>query len=272
MIGMPMVRLQPSWSAIGRTAINIVVGGAALGVALLLQARNFTQLTAATTSQPELQAQVTATRLTALRQAPTFGFDAMIADWVFLQYLQYFGDDEARSQTGYELAGEYLSRVVELDPRFLNVYIYISPGVSYYAGQPERAVALMDRGMAALSPQLNPRSFIVPNFKALDQLLLIGDIPGAIASYETAAEWVQAPEFAGYDQRMRQTAAFLRENPNSVQAQFIGWNEVLQSAVDPIVRDRAVQGLLLLGAKPQRLANGQIIFTAPDTLTPMTKK
>ena len=39
-----------------------------------------------------------------LKNLPSFGFDNLIADWTFLKFLQYFGDDEARDVTGYDLA------------------------------------------------------------------------------------------------------------------------------------------------------------------------
>lgn len=47
----------------------------------------------------------------------------------------------------------------------------------------------MERGTKALSPQIHPRAYLVWRFMGLDQLLLLGDIPGAIRSYEMAANW-----------------------------------------------------------------------------------
>src|SRR5690349_1754508 len=57
-------------------------------------------------------------RLNLLQQAPTFGFDNVLADWVFLNFLQYFGDDPARLQTGYALSPEYFKVIIARDPRF----------------------------------------------------------------------------------------------------------------------------------------------------------
>jgi hypothetical protein len=49
------------------------------------------------------EAQQEALRLKMLKTIPSFGFDNLIADWTFLKFLQYFGDDEARDVTGYNL-------------------------------------------------------------------------------------------------------------------------------------------------------------------------
>ncbi len=247
-----------------RTLTNLVIGLAACGGVLGLQLQQLDRLNQ--TPNYELAAQTEATRLTTLRNSPTLGFEALVADWTFLDYLQYFGDDEARAVSGYGLAADYLDRVTELDPRFLFVYLFVSPGVSYYQGQPERAVTLFDRGVAALSPEIHPNAFIVPKFKALDLFLLIGDIPGAIAAYQQAAAWVDGTPFADYRPGLEQTIAYLQANPDSVQARYIGWSDVYNNAVDSVVRDRAATELRSLGARQVKREDGSIGFAPPPGL------
>lgn len=247
-----------------RTLTNLMIGLAAWGGVLGLQLQQLDRLDQ--TPNYKLAAQTEATRLAARRTTPTLGFEALIADWTFLDYLQYFGDDEARAVSGYGLAAEYLDHVTNLDPRFLFTYLFISPGVSYYQGKPERAIALMDRGIAVLSPQIHPNAFIVPKFKALDLFLLLGDVPGAIAAYQQTADWVDGTPFASYRLGLEQTIAYLQANPNSLQARYIGWSDVYQNAVDGVVRDRAAAELRSLGAKQIQQEDGSIVFAPPPDL------
>jgi hypothetical protein len=244
-----------------RTLTNLIIGLAACGGVWGLQLQQLDRLDQ--TPNYELAAQTEATRLAARRSTPTLGFEALVADWTFLDYLQYFGDDEARAVSGYGLAADYLDRVTELDPRFLFVYIFVSPGVSYYQGQPERAVTLFDRGIADLSPQIHPNAFIVPKFKALDLFLLLGDIPGAIAAYQQTAAWVDETPFADYRPGLEQTIAYLQANPDSLRARYIGWNDVYSNAVDAVVRDRAAAELRSLGAREVEREDGSIGFAPP---------
>ena len=56
--------------------------------------------------QREISAEVV--RLTFLKKIPTFGYDNLIANWIYLNFLQYFGDDEIRSKTGYGLSPQLI--------------------------------------------------------------------------------------------------------------------------------------------------------------------
>lgn len=163
---------------------------------------------------PAAAAQQEATNLNILKRSPTFGFDNVIADWVFLQFLQYFGDTPARQATGYTLSPQYFEVITKLDPRFVGSYLYLSYSVSHQLGEPETAVALMERGAQALSPETQPEAWRVWSLIALDRLLLLGDFPGAIQAYEMAAQWAEPtnPDLAN---QFQQTAEFLRQDPDS---------------------------------------------------------
>ena len=67
------------------------------------------------TSPADLQQDVEATQvyLNLLERLPTFGFDNVLADWVFLNFLQYFGDQDARRITSYQLSPEYFEVIID---------------------------------------------------------------------------------------------------------------------------------------------------------------
>lgn len=203
-------------------------------------------------------------RLKMLKALPSFGFDNLVADWTFLKFLQYFGDDEAREITGYNLSPDYFDIITGRDPRRVEIYPFLSVAVSFYQAKPEIAVQLMERGTSALSPQIDPQAWTVWRNKGLDELLLLGDIPESIRSHEMAAEWVektpQGPKLAPI---FRATADFLRRDPDSIQVRFVAWSAVYAQTKDKFVRQRAKEALVKLGAQVQKDKDGKESFILP---------
>ncbi|MDX1976805.1 MAG: hypothetical protein SFT94_03950 [Pseudanabaenaceae cyanobacterium bins.68] len=200
-------------------------------------------------------------RLAAIARLPQsgFGFNNLIANWAFLSFLQYFGDDQARGThgTGYGLSAAYFDQIIRRDPRFLSSYIYLSSSVSIFAGQPQKSVDLIKYGSQFLQPELQPLAYTVWRFKGIDQLLFLGDTAAARQSFLTAAEWAERATFRGDElpgienaaARSRETAAFLATNPDSRSARINGWALVLSSAADQKTRAVAIAELDKLGIR-----------------------
>jgi hypothetical protein len=94
-------------SLLGTLALILGCGGA-IALLQLPQLREATQASdSPTVETAERQVTDEQVQLELLGKMPTFGFDNLIADWVFLKFLQYFGDDEARQLTSYQLSPEY---------------------------------------------------------------------------------------------------------------------------------------------------------------------
>ncbi|MDX2232040.1 MAG: hypothetical protein NW220_20560 [Leptolyngbyaceae cyanobacterium bins.349] len=233
--------------SLGWAAIAI----AALGGVVALQSSRLNQpsLWLENPVQATAQEQV---RLQMLKQSPTFGFDNLMADWVFLNFLQYYGDEPARQKTGFGLSPNYFDIITRRDPRFTMAYLFLSGSVSHQLGKPEVSIAMMQRGTAALSPQMDESAFQVWRLKALDQLLLLGDIPGAIDSFEQAANWTQGTSYASIEPILRGTADFLRTDPNSKPVRVMAWSSIYEQAVatgDRQTEARAKQRILALGGR-----------------------
>jgi hypothetical protein len=200
-----------------------------------------------------------------LKQAPSFGFDNFLADWAFLDFLQYFGDDQAREKTGYSLSPEYFDVITLRDPRFVETYMFLSGSVSYQLGKPDLAIKFMERGTTVLSPELNPKAFQVWRFMSLDQLLLLGDIPRTIESLEKAADWVKGTPYQDLESVFRQSATFLRTDPNSKPVRVTAWATIYQQARaigDKQTQARAKQEILKLGGKIEE-KDGQVYIQPP---------
>ncbi|MEH1780321.1 MAG: hypothetical protein V7L26_14590 [Nostoc sp.] len=191
-------------------------------------------------------------RLKFLQKMPSFSYDNFIADLVYLNFLQYFGDDEVRNRTGYSLSPEYFEVILERDPRFLAAYRSLSTSTSLYAGMPERAIALSEKGLKSLSPSVPEKSYYVWRYKGVDELLFLGNAKAAQKSFATAANWASKfsdPESQVIANTSQRTAEFLSRNPNSRYAQISSWSMVLNNHVDQRTQKRAIREIEALGGK-----------------------
>ncbi len=247
-----LAKPQQNWS---HFIISGLVGLGAIAAIAALQLPALQQLQGdRTPTDDELQRQLTieATRLEVMKRSPAFGFDNLLADWAFLGFVQYFGDREARQRTNHELSADYFDIVLSRDPRFVLAYTFLSTSVSQYAGQPERAIDIMNANVSRMTPNAPADSFFVWRQKGIDELLFLGDAEAARTSFETAADWADQSTLPGSENTAvisRQTAEFLAQNPDSVLAQIGAWVLVLQNAVDDQTRQRARDRIEDLGGE-----------------------
>jgi tetratricopeptide (TPR) repeat protein len=228
--------------------------------ALKQQGKN---LSKAALQQEEAKAK---SQLSISNQLPTFGFKNLVADWHFINFIQYFGDNEVRQKAGYGSAMEYFDAILDRDPRFFYAYFYLSNTGSIYAGQPERSVSLMNRGLKSLSPKVPDRSYYIWRLKAVDELLFLGNVPEARNSMQNAAKWAKqydTPEGQNVALLSQNTANYLARNPNSKQAQFDAWNMVLKAAIDDFAIKRAIVGIRGTGGKVTMSPTGEFKVEAP---------
>lgn len=185
-----------------------------------------------------------------LKNLPNFGFNNLVADWIYLQFIQYFGD-RVRDYTGYSLNPEYFRAFVHKDPRFISPYFIFAPATTLFSGRPDVSVELMDKGLKSISPE-QPEGYQVWFYKAIDELLFTGKPKDAQESYRMAAKW------AGYHdddvskavaQQALQTANFLKENPDSRKAQAASWMGIYLYAREDVVRELALANIKRLGGK-----------------------
>jgi hypothetical protein len=257
---------QPRQSLSQTLTTSIVAVLCVLAVGML-QVPQLNDLTSGTKdATPEaLQREVNSEnlRLNLLGQTPAFGFDNLLADWVFLNFLQYFGDDDARLQTGYALSPEYFKIIITRDPRFLATYIPLSTSISLYAAKPEQSVALMEQGLKSMSPKSPPKSYYVWRQKGIDELLFLGNAQAARQSFEKAAEWAsiypdsESQNVAAFSHH---TAAFLARNPLSKSAQVGAWTMILNNLT---LKDERTRQIVI--ARIEALG-GQLIVTPQGTV------
>ena len=198
------------------------------------------------------------------QRLPSFGYDNLLADWNFLQFVQYFGDAEAREVTGYPLVTDYFKIAVDRDPHFTQAFLSFSAANSLFAGQPKQTVKLINKVLETASPDLPGYPFLLWTYKATDEILFLGNIEAAKDSYEMAAEWASIRN-DGIGQEMatryRATAKFLASNPDSQDAQIAAWTNVLSQAPDLKTQQHAVNELKTLGVDVSIDDKGKINVT-----------
>ncbi len=198
---------------------------------------------------------------------PSFGYDNLVADLTFLNFIQYFGEEAAREKTGYSLSPDYFELILDRDPRFLNAYFLLSSSTSIFAGMPERTIAIMDEKLKLLSPKDPRRAYYIWRYKGTDELLFLGDLEASEHSFEKAAEWASVysnEEGKRVAQLSRQTAQFLASKPDLTQAQITGWQLVYNNAQDDRSRQIAIERMEALGAIVSIDSNGRLTIAMPQ--------
>lgn len=229
------------------TILILALGGA-------VSALQIPQLNATAQKVPADQqaAQLTAqaANLKLLKMVPAAGFDNVLADWTFLQFLQYFGDDDARAATDYALSPDFFDAALTHDPYYRYFYLFLSGSSTGYAGMPEKTVSIMEQGLKHLGPQQPADSYYIWRYKGTDELLFLGDGKAAQQSYATAADWASQSSYPGAQQTAQvsqQTAQYLASNPTSKLAQINAWASILTTALDEATQQRAVEHIRDLG-------------------------
>jgi hypothetical protein len=207
------------------------------------------------------------TALTLQKKLPTFGFNNLLADWQYLQLIQYFGDTSARNKTGYSLVTDYFVLISKYDPRFVNAYFFLSTANSIYAAKPEKTVEFLNKILAQITPEVNPLAFNLWTYKGVDEILFLGDIPEAQKSYEKSAQWAltRGDDIGKTVAKQRlETAEFLAKNRDSKKAQVSAWANILSSVFDDKTRQMAIDKIRSLGGEVNISNDGQIQVKLPE--------
>ncbi|NHC34802.1 hypothetical protein [Scytonema millei] len=221
-----------------------------------------------TVSLADLQREIKSEKLQLMTMGklPSFGFSNLVADWTFLNFLQYFGAEADRAKTDYALSPEYFEVILKHDPYFLDAYRFLSSSTTLYAGMPERTIALMNQGLKYLSPKLPSQSYYIWRYKGTDELLFLGNPQAAKQSFKIAAQWantysdVESKNVAAISQR---TAQFIEKNPLSKSAQISAWTMVLNNAFDNRARKLAIHHIQALGGKVLMTPGGELKVELP---------
>jgi hypothetical protein len=209
-------------------------------------------------------------KLNLLKNFPSFGFDNLIANWTYLRFIQYFGDGDARDKTGYSLSGDYFQAVVDRDPRFVNANLRLASTTSIFGGDPQKSVTLLGQSLKSVFPGIVSSPYppyYLWIYKAVDEMLYLGDTEAARTSYKMAAQWAETydePASQATAARIRETAQFLAKKPQSKVARIGAWTTVLSTASDEKTIQKAINEIRALGGEIIISPDGRLSVQVPE--------
>jgi hypothetical protein len=201
------------------------------------------------------------------KKIPSFGYDNLVADWNYLQYIQYFGEDKAREKTGYSLVTDYFEIVADRNPRFIRAFLSLSTANSLFASRADKTVAFLNQVLPSISPKHFPEAHFVWTYKGMDEILFLGDIKAAHNSYLMGAKWArERGDFQGQQAaaRITETVKFLETNPNPQKVQIYSWLSSLDRAKDQKTIQVILNNLRALGCKVSFTQEGKINVQVPN--------
>lgn len=208
--------------------------------------------------------------ISALKKTPSFGFDNLLANWSWLQFLNYFGDGEVREKIGYSVSPDFFEAVVNHDPRFVRAYFLLAPATSIFAGEPERGVKAIGKALESITPETSSEGYYLWVYKGIDEMMFLNDIEAAKQSYKMASVWAEQsdhPNAKNSVENTRQTAKFLEDDPDSLVAQIGAWTMVLNNTNDTRTQDKALEKIEELGGEIIVTPDGRVKIRVPETKT-----
>lgn len=164
----------------------------------------------------------------------TLGFDQLVFDLYWLDFVQYVGDDR-RNEDHYDRAQAYLNLLTSLDPHFVPSYFFAAFILGSERKEPAQAEQLIDRGIAA-----NTDNWFLPFIAGVNQYLFAHDELKAAKYYRQAAKFPDAPKWLGGQ------AEILQAKIPSTVKEINVWDSVYNNASDSAVKERARAKLVAL--------------------------
>lgn len=174
-----------------------------------------------------------------LAKIASMEFGPLMADLYWTQAVQYFGNKRLRHEAGLDLLWPLLDITTTLDPNLIPAYefgsTFLAEAVPAGAGQPERAVELIERGIRE-----NPEFW---RFYADLGYIYYFDVHDYTKSSEAFLEGSKRP---GTPVWMKVMAARIAAIGNSMETSKFLWGEIARSSTDETVRKNARTHLQLI--------------------------
>lgn len=160
----------------------------------------------------------------------TFGFDNLMTDVIWLRIVQYVGGN-ARS-SNYELLGEYLESVTELDPKFYMPY-FVAQLLLPEVQHAEKAISISEKGLKSL-----PERWEIPFYMGYIYYYYLEDYEKGAEMYEKAS---QIPGVLSSAKRM---AINLTSKANKHSIALSMWIEAYENEENANVKDLIAQKII----------------------------
>ena len=172
----------------------------------------------------------------------SLGYSSLLADIYWTRAVQYFGDKMNKRSMRYDLLYPLLDITTDLDPHLIVAYefgsLFLSQPPPEGAGQPEKAVALVEKGIRE-NPSYWRLYFTLGFIHYLDR-----------RDYKAASEaFLKGSQVPGALPWMKVMAARMAEHGDDRSTAVYLWKAVYDTSIDPQVKETAVQHLTSLRAE-----------------------
>jgi hypothetical protein len=166
----------------------------------------------------------------------SLGYDGLLADVYWTRAVQYFGDKLDRGSEHFDLLAPLLEITTTLDPHLMVVYEYganfLAPKIPGGAGQPERAVKLVEFGI-----RNNPNQWRLYYELGFIYYMELQDYDKAAKAFADGAK------LPNTHQVMPIMAAKMAEHAGNIETARLMWITTYQTTHDPNVKSNAVAHL-----------------------------
>jgi tetratricopeptide (TPR) repeat protein len=169
----------------------------------------------------------------------SLGYDGLLADIYWTRAVQYFGGRHHAGAQSYDLLYPLLDITTHLDPQLVAAYqfgaSFLAPPPPDGAGQPERAIQLMEYGV-----QNNPNDWKLYYDLGFVYYMNLKDYRKAADAFDRGSKVPDAHPF------VRLLAAQMAEHAGDFDTAKMMWSATYQNSQDRLIRQNAVEHLRAL--------------------------
>jgi tetratricopeptide (TPR) repeat protein len=172
----------------------------------------------------------------------SLGYSSLMADIYWTRAVQYFGSRHLAHSGHYEILYPLLDITTDLDPQLIVAYesgsIFLSQRVPEGAGQPDKAVALVEKGIRA-NPSYWRFYFTLGFIHYMDR----HDYKAAEQAFQKGSEKPGALPW------MKVMAARMAEKGEDAETAAYLWKTIYDTTSDNMIKDNAAKHLISLRAE-----------------------
>jgi tetratricopeptide (TPR) repeat protein len=169
----------------------------------------------------------------------SLGYDGLLADIYWTRAVQYFGGRHHAGAQSYDLLYPLLDITTHLDPQLVAAYqfgaSFLAPPPPDGAGQPERAIQLMEYGI-----QNNPNDWKLYYDLGFVYYMNLKDYRKAADAFDRGSKVPDAHPF------VRLLAAQMAEHAGDFDTARMMWSATYQNSQDRLIRQNAIEHLRAL--------------------------
>lgn len=169
----------------------------------------------------------------------TLGYTGLAAAIYWTRAVQYFGEKHVEQAMRYDLLDPLLNLATDLDPQLAVAYefgsVFLSQPPPQGAGQPDRAVALVEKGI-----QRNPGRWRLYYYLGFIHYSEREDYAAAADAFERGSR------VPGAHPWLRVMAAAARQRGGDIETARFLWTKIYESTEDKMVKETALMRLAAL--------------------------